>query len=54
MGTPTSIMQDKRRFDTEVVGISVFYKDPGGTVFHTYSCYSRGLDLMNGAFSCKG
>jgi predicted dithiol-disulfide oxidoreductase (DUF899 family) len=28
-------------FDTEVVGISVFYKDPGGTVFHTYACYSR-------------
>jgi predicted dithiol-disulfide oxidoreductase (DUF899 family) len=37
-------------FDTEVVGISVFYKDPGGTVFHTYSCYSRGVDMLNGAY----
>jgi predicted dithiol-disulfide oxidoreductase (DUF899 family) len=37
-------------FDTEVVGISVFYKDPVGTVFHTYSCYSRGVDMLNGAY----
>jgi predicted dithiol-disulfide oxidoreductase (DUF899 family) len=31
-------------------GISVFYKDPSETVFHTYSCYSRGLDMMNAAY----
>lgn len=31
-------------------GISVFYKDPQGTVFHTYSCYERGLDMMNAAY----
>jgi len=37
-------------FDTEVVGISVFYKDPVGTVFHTYSCYSRGVDMLTGAY----
>jgi predicted dithiol-disulfide oxidoreductase (DUF899 family) len=37
-------------FDSEVVGISVFYKDPYGTVFHTYSCYSRGVDMLNGAY----
>jgi predicted dithiol-disulfide oxidoreductase (DUF899 family) len=37
-------------FDSEVVGISVFYKDPDGTVFHTYSCYSRGVDMLNGAY----
>ena len=35
---------------TEVPGISVFYKDPDGTVFHTYSCYERGLDMMNAAY----
>ena len=35
---------------TERPGISVFYKDPSGTVFHTYSCYARGLDMMNGAY----
>jgi len=34
----------------ELPGISVFYKDAGGTVFHTYSCYSRGLDMMNAAY----
>lgn len=34
---------------TERQGISVFYKDRSGTVFHTYSCYSRGIDMMNGA-----
>ena len=34
----------------EAPGISVFYKDPGGAVFHTYSCYARGLDMMNGAY----
>ena len=32
-------------------GISVFYKDEGGAVFHTYSCYARGIDLVNGAYN---
>ena len=31
-------------------GISVFYKDDNGRVFHTYSCYARGLDMLNGAY----
>ena len=35
---------------TELPGISVFCKDPAGTVFHTYSCYARGLDMMNAAY----
>jgi predicted dithiol-disulfide oxidoreductase (DUF899 family) len=35
---------------TEHPGISVFYKDADGTVYHTYSCYSRGLDMLNGAY----
>jgi predicted dithiol-disulfide oxidoreductase (DUF899 family) len=34
---------------TELPGISVFFKD-GGAVFHTYSCYARGLDMMNAAY----
>lgn len=34
----------------EAPGISVFYKDEGGAVYHTYSCYSRGLDMLNGAY----
>jgi predicted dithiol-disulfide oxidoreductase (DUF899 family) len=35
---------------TEQPGISVFCKDADGTVYHTYSCYSRGLDMLNGAY----
>jgi predicted dithiol-disulfide oxidoreductase (DUF899 family) len=35
---------------SELPGISVFYKDPSGTIFHTYSCYARGLDMMNAAY----
>src|SRR5215471_6698988 len=28
-------------------GHSIFYKDAGGAVFHTYSCYNRGNDKLN-------
>ena len=32
----------------ELPGISVFYKDPAAEhVFHTYSTYARGLDMLN-------
>lgn len=31
-------------------GISVFYKNDKGEIFHTYSCYQRGLDMLNGAY----
>jgi predicted dithiol-disulfide oxidoreductase (DUF899 family) len=31
----------------ELPGISVFYRDPQGRVFHTYSTYGRGLDMLN-------
>ena len=34
----------------ELPGISVFYKNEQGDVFHTYSCYARGLDMLNGAY----
>jgi predicted dithiol-disulfide oxidoreductase (DUF899 family) len=37
-------------FGEESVGISVFFKDPDEQVFHTYSCYSRGVDMLNGAY----
>ena len=29
----------------------MFYKDPTGTVFHTYSAYARGLDILIGAYN---
>jgi predicted dithiol-disulfide oxidoreductase (DUF899 family) len=32
-------------------GASVFYKDAAGDVFHTYSTYARGLDMMIGAYN---
>jgi predicted dithiol-disulfide oxidoreductase (DUF899 family) len=28
-------------------GISVFFKDPEGGIFHTYSTYARGIDMMS-------
>ena len=31
-------------------GISAFYRDESGAVFHTYSCYERGIDMMNAAY----
>jgi predicted dithiol-disulfide oxidoreductase (DUF899 family) len=31
-------------------GGSVFVRDPRGDIFHTYSCYARGLDAMNRAY----
>ena len=34
----------------EAPGLSVFYKDDG-SVYHTYSCYSRGLDMLIGAYN---
>jgi predicted dithiol-disulfide oxidoreductase (DUF899 family) len=34
----------------EAPGISVFYRDDAGNIFHTYSTYSRGLDMMNAAY----
>jgi predicted dithiol-disulfide oxidoreductase (DUF899 family) len=34
----------------EVTGFSVFFKDLDGQLFHTYSCYQRGVDMINGAY----
>lgn len=31
-------------------GVSVFYKDPAARVFHTYSAYARGIDMLNVAY----
>ena len=41
---------NKSQKGLESVGISVFHKDADGTVYHTYSCYSRGVDMLNGAY----
>ena len=34
----------------ELPGLSVFFKDERGDVFHTYSCYARGLDPLNATY----
>jgi predicted dithiol-disulfide oxidoreductase (DUF899 family) len=35
----------------ELPGISVFCKDDAGNVFHTYSTYGRGVEVMMGAYN---
>ena len=35
----------------ELPGISVFYRDDAGEVFHTYSAYRRGVEAMMGTYS---
>ncbi|MGG1678279.1 DUF899 domain-containing protein [Neobacillus sp. NRS-1170] len=32
---------------TDREGVSVFYKDEDENIFHTYSTYARGIDMMN-------
>jgi len=32
-------------------GLSVFYKDEDGTIYHTYSTFARGLDILIGAYN---
>ena len=32
-------------------GTSVFYKNAAGEIFHTYSSYGRGLDILIGAYN---
>jgi len=42
------ITQDPHSPERE--GVSVFYKDPVGRIFHTYSAYARGIDMLNTAY----
>ena len=42
---------ENREFpSSEAPGISVFAKDKTGAIYHTYSTYARGLDMLNGAY----
>jgi predicted dithiol-disulfide oxidoreductase (DUF899 family) len=36
---------------SEGPGLSVFYRDEAGQVFHTYSAYARGLDILLGTYN---
>jgi predicted dithiol-disulfide oxidoreductase (DUF899 family) len=41
-----------QEIDTEEwPGLTVFYRDEKGDVFHTYSTYARGLDILVGAYN---
>ena len=35
----------------EATGTSVFYKNGSGDIFHTYSCYARGADILLGTYN---
>jgi len=35
----------------EMQGVSAFYRDDNGEIYHTYSSYSRGIDLMNTTYN---
>jgi predicted dithiol-disulfide oxidoreductase (DUF899 family) len=42
----------EREFPSEEgPGLSVFYKNAVGEIFHTYSTYGRGLDILLGAYN---
>jgi predicted dithiol-disulfide oxidoreductase (DUF899 family) len=36
---------------SEREGVSVFFRDETGSVFHTYSTYARGIDMLNAAYN---
>ena len=56
--TPEEVKSRENRYNfgttapygEENPGLSYFYKDANGTVFHTYSTYGRGLDAILGTY----
>jgi predicted dithiol-disulfide oxidoreductase (DUF899 family) len=56
--TPEALAAKKALFNytmqdpgvSEREGVSVFYKDAAGSVFHTYSAHARGIDMLNTAY----
>jgi predicted dithiol-disulfide oxidoreductase (DUF899 family) len=42
--------EEIKPFSSECHAISAFYKDEHGDVFHTYSTYARGVDMLNTAY----
>ena len=45
------VIEDPKYQSDELPGISVFYKDDNGEIFHAYSSYARGLDILVGAYN---
>jgi predicted dithiol-disulfide oxidoreductase (DUF899 family) len=50
-GTAFYNYEQNRAVGEEMPGISVFFRDAAGGIFHTYSSYSRGGDLLIGAYN---
>jgi predicted dithiol-disulfide oxidoreductase (DUF899 family) len=42
--------REEKDLPADLPGLSAFYKDEDGTVYHTYSCYARGTELAGGVF----
>ena len=42
--------QQGHHYGEHAPGVSVFVKTEDGEIYHTYSCYARGLDMLNGAY----
>jgi predicted dithiol-disulfide oxidoreductase (DUF899 family) len=57
--TPQELKSGKQFYNYRTVkmdieereGVSAFYKDGSGQVYHTYSAYERGIDLMNTTYN---
>jgi len=49
-GLVTYNYRQSKMGSAEMPGISVFAKGGDGQIYHTYSTYSRGLDMLNGAY----
>jgi predicted dithiol-disulfide oxidoreductase (DUF899 family) len=47
---PYNYSKVKMKID-EKEGVSAFYKDSNGEIYHTYSSYARGIDLMNTTYN---
>jgi predicted dithiol-disulfide oxidoreductase (DUF899 family) len=45
------VIEDPKYQSDELPGLSAFYKDDNGDIFHTYSSYARGLDILVGAYN---
>ena len=42
--------QEMEPFSDQMHGCSTFYRDEHGDIFHTYSTYARGVDMLNTAY----
>ena len=50
-GRGTYNYQEQDIDSDEMPGLSAFYKDANGDIFHTYSAYARGLDNLVGTYN---